>query len=197
MKSSITHNYKTIYKIFIILLTIAFVIYGLKTNLFSSQLAIKSFLQKFGIFAPIVLVIIQAFQVVIPILPGGIGLLISVLIFGPMQGFIYNYLGICIGSIIAFLLSKQYGTYLIEKLFSSNLKDKYMSWTSNKNFEKLFAIAIFMPVAPDDFLCYLAGTTSMKLSRFSTIIFLGKPLAIAAYTFGLSFGFNQLISFFH
>jgi uncharacterized membrane protein YdjX (TVP38/TMEM64 family) len=197
MKSSVTNNYKTIFKIFILIITIAFIIYGLKTNLFSSQLVIQSFLQKFGVFAPIVLILIQAFQVVVPILPGGIGLLVSVIIFGPLQGFIYNYLGICIGSIIAFLLSKHYGTYLIKKLFSNKLQDKYKSWTSNNNFEKLFTIAIFMPVAPDDFLCYLAGTTSMELSRFSTIIILGKPLAIAAYTFGLSFGFNKLVTLFH
>ncbi|MBK5201300.1 MAG: TVP38/TMEM64 family protein [Spirochaetaceae bacterium] len=197
MKSSVTNNYKTIYNGVILLLTIAFIMYGFKTNLFSSQLVIESFLKRFGILAPFVLVLIQAFQVVFPILPGGIGLLVGVLIFGPLQGFIYNYIGICIGSIMAFLLSKKYGTYLIEKLFSNKLKDKYKSWTSNKNFEKLFTIAIFMPVAPDDFLCYLAGTSSMKLSRFSTIIFLGKPLAIAAYTFGLSFGFNQLISLIH
>ena len=183
--------FKTIFNSIVI---IGFIIYGLKTNLFSSQSIMESFLLKFGVLAPVVLILIQALLVVVPILPGGIGLLVSVLIFGPFQGFIYNYLAVCTGSIIAFLLSKKYGTYFIDKFFSKKLKEKYMAWTDNNNFQKLFAIAIFMPVAPDDFLCYLAGTTSMKLSTFSIIIFLGKPFAIAIYTFGLYFGFNHLIT---
>jgi len=64
---------------------------------------------------------------------------------------------------------------------------KYDSWTSEKNrFAKLFAIAIFLPVAPDDFLCYLAGTTEMRLSKFTLIILLGKPFSIALYSCGLT-----------
>ena len=43
----------------------------------------------------------------------------------------------------------------------------------------LLHLAIFFPVAPDDFLCYLAGLTRMSLKKFSAIIFLGKPASIA------------------
>lgn len=199
MTMKIVNNtvFKIIFNSIIILAVLAFIIYGLKTKLFSSESVIESFLLKFGILAPIVLIFIQALQVVVPIIPGGIGLLVSVLIFGPFKGFIYNYIGICMGSIIAFLLSKKYGTYFVDKLFSNKLKEKYMAWSTNENFQRLFTIAIFMPIAPDDFLCYLAGTTSMKLSRFIIIILLGKPMAIAAYTFGLSFGFNHLITLIH
>jgi uncharacterized membrane protein YdjX (TVP38/TMEM64 family) len=48
---------------------------------------------------------------------------------------------------------------------------KYEKWTgSDSKFTKWFAIAIFLPVAPDDFLCYLAGTTRMGWKKFTTII---------------------------
>ena len=57
---------------------------------------------------------------------------------------------------------------------------------------RLFALAIFFPVAPDDFLCYLAGTTSMTWRRFTTIILLGKPLSIALYSLGLTVLFQQI-----
>lgn len=197
MKTLNTSIYKLIFNSMIVVITAAFIIYGLNTNLFTSSSVIESFLLRFGIFAPIAFVLIQALQVVVPILPGGIGLLVGVLVFGPIQGFIYNYIGICLGSILAFLLSKQYGSYLIEKLFSNKLNEKYKTWSTNKDFQKLFTLAIFMPIAPDDFLCYLAGTTSMKLSRFSMIILLGKPAAIAAYTYGLSFGFSHLATLIH
>jgi len=51
-------------------------------------------------------------------------------------------------------------------------------------------LAIFFPVAPDDFLCWLAGTTKMTLGRFSAIILLGKPASIALYSLGLSTAFR-------
>jgi len=41
-------------------------------------------------------------------------------------------------------------------------------------------------VAPDDFLCYLAGTTNMTWKQFVTVIFLGKPFSIALYSLGLT-----------
>lgn len=50
--------------------------------------------------------------------------------------------------------------------------EKYLTWTEQKGrFLKLFALAIFLPVAPDDFLCYLAGTTNMTWKQFVTVIF--------------------------
>ncbi len=166
---------------------LAFLIYGFKTDIFYSEKALRNFMYQFGIWAPIIFIILQAIQVMFPIVPGGLGLLAGVLIFGPVVGFVYNYIGVCLGSIAAFLVAKQYGKPIINMFFSPKLQEKYASWTEHKKFSKYFTIAIFFPFAPDDFLCYLAGTTQMKLYKFSTIIILGKPLAIAIYTFGLDF----------
>lgn len=48
-----------------------------------------------------------------------------------------------------------------------------------------FALLIFLPVAPDDFLCYLAGISKMTVRKFAIIILLGKPLAILLYSMGV------------
>jgi len=163
-----------------------------KNNLFSSQGSLESFLLKFGIWAPLMFVIFQVIQVVFPVIPGGISLLAGVIIFGPVHGFIYNYLGIVTGSAIAFLLAKHYGIPIIEVLFGKKIVTKYSKWTDNKKFSKLFALAIFMPVAPDDFLCYMAGTTNMSFGSFLMTILLGKPLSIAAYSVGLNVALTHL-----
>ena len=179
------------------LVTIGFVLYGLHAHFFTSEPALEAFLAKFGILAFLVFIAFQAVQVVFPIIPGGLGLLAGVLIFGPWTGFIYNYIGICIGSIIAFLVARHFGTPIILALFSEKMRKKYMKWADSKTFPRLFAIAIFMPIAPDDFLCYLAGTTKMTLTRFTIIILLGKPMAIAAYSYGLDFLLHNAINLFH
>ena len=138
--------------------------------------------------------LIQFVQVIFPIIPGGISCLAGVLLFGPVKGFILNYVGIVIGSIAAFYLARRYGRPLIETMFSPKIIHKYDSWTEpGKPFAKLLAFAIFFPVAPDDFLCYLAGTTKIKKSTFIWIIILGKPFSIALYSLGLDLIFKLLM----
>lgn len=171
-------------------------LYLWKRGVFSSQEEMTRFVTGFGITAGLIFVLIQIVQVVIPIIPGGVSCLVGVLMFGAKMGFVYNYIGICIGSIIAFLIAKAYGRPVLEKLFEEKQLQKYENWTQTKNrFAKLFALAIFFPVAPDDFLCYLAGTTNMNLKTFTTIILLGKPASIAIYSLGLAKIFALILNF--
>ncbi|MDO5040533.1 MAG: TVP38/TMEM64 family protein [Peptoniphilus sp.] len=168
-------------------LCLGFVYYGFKTGIFTSENELASFLLKFGILAPVAMIALQALQVVFPVVPFAMGLVVSILLFGPVKGFIYNYIGISLGSIIAFLIARKYGVDVLNLLFKEKTVDKYRRIGANKKFVRFFTMAIFFPIAPDDFLCYLAGTTKMKLKTFIPIILLGKPLSLACYSFGLNF----------
>lgn len=170
------------------------VFYAWRHNLFSSQDALKHYIAGFGVMGALVFVAFQTAQVVLPVLPGGLGCLGGVLLFGPWLGFVYNYVGICIGSLLAFFLARRYGKPLLSSLFSSDALTKYESWTARRRFDALFAAAIFFPVAPDDLLCYLAGTTPMPARRFAAIILLGKPASIALYSLGLDLVFRNILS---
>ena len=176
-----------------IVITVLFFIYGIEMNLFTSQTALQTFLQQFGWLAPVIFIIFQAIQVILPISPGAIGCAFGVLIFGSIQGFIYNYIGICIGSIAAFLLARQYGLNYVTNMSNKNIFNKYIGWLKKPSFERVFATAIFLPVAPDDFLCYIAGVSKMKLRKFVLIILLGKPFAILMYSFMLNLIVQKLL----
>ena len=170
-----------------LILTAGFMSWAWKQDILTSQENMQKFVMGFGTAAGIIFVLIQIIQVIIPVIPGGVSCVAGVIVFGAGMGFVYNYVGICIGSILVFLIAKRYGRPLMVKMFDKKLIDKYESWTEkNGRFTKLFALAIFLPVAPDDFLCYLAGTTRMKLKTFTAVILLGKPLSIAAYSMGLN-----------
>lgn len=172
-----------------------FIWYGIRTGIFVSPEALEKFLGRFGLLAPVLFVLIQCIQVVIPILPGAVGCLGGVLIFGPVWGFVYNYLGISMGSILAFLLSKRYGRSFVRNMIGEKNYKKYIGWLDKGTaFDKGFAVAIFFPVAPDDLLCYIAGLTKMSLKRFVLIILLGKPGSIFLYSLGLT-GIKQLLQY--
>ena len=170
-----------------LILTAGFMYWAWKQGILTSQENMQKFIMGFGTAAGIIFVLIQIIQVIIPVIPGGVSCVAGVIVFGAGMGFVYNYVGICIGSILVFLIAKRYGRPLMVKMFDKKLIDKYESWTEkNGRFTKLFALSIFLPVAPDDFLCYLAGTKRMKLKTFTAVILLGKPLSIAAYSMGLN-----------
>jgi len=176
---------------------IACVVLGIwfwQQGLLSSQQALRSFVDGFGPAGPAVFVVFQAVQVVVPILPGGLGCLAGVVLFGPWMGFVYNYTGICIGSLMAFAIARSCGRPLLYRMFPQKLIDKYDRWTGEKNrFARWFAFLIFIPVAPDDYLCFLAGTTEISWKLYTAIILLCKPFSIALYSLGLTLLFQQLL----
>lgn len=179
--------------IFGIFAVIGFVVLCFDKQVFVSPEAFQQYLTQFGIWTPCIFMAIQIMQVVFPIIPGGITCVAGVLCFGPVWGFIYNYTSICIGSCINFLLIRKYGKPLLLQIASQKTYDKYVGWIEKgKRFDKLFAIAIFLPVAPDDFLCMLAGLTEMSFKRFVLIITLCKPASILAYSMGFTTLLMQL-----
>ena len=172
-------------------------VWGWQTGVLTSQERMQSLISGFGPAGAILFVTFQAVQVVVPVLPGGLGCLAGVLLFGPVWGFVYNYIGICIGSLMAFAVARNCGKPLLTLLFSEKTIAKYSHWAEERNrFARLFAWAIFLPVAPDDFLCYLACTTDMTWRRYTAIILLGKPFAIALYSLGLTVIWRNILPFF-
>ena len=170
-------------------------LWGWRTGVLTSQEQVQALVHSCGAVGIVLFILFQAVQVVVPVLPGGIGCLAGVLIFGPVWGFVYNYVGICIGSLAAFAVARNCGKPLLTMLFSEKTIAKYSRWAEERNrFARLFALAIFLPVAPDDFLCYLAGTTEMSWRQYTAIILLGKPFAIALYSLGLTVVWQHLVT---
>lgn len=177
-----------------IAVTISLAIYFYQLGIFKDMNALQQLVGQSAIVGPLVFVLIQIIQVVIPIIPGGISLAAGVIIFGPYWGFVYNYVGICIGSLILFALGRHHGKPLIEHLVSEKIFDKYSHMLDNESrFEKIFAIAIFLPVAPDDALCLMASLTNMSFKKYTAIILLAKPASIFLYSLALLQG-GQLLS---
>lgn len=173
-------------------------IYWYHVGVFHDLASLQAYLNSTGLVGPLIFILIQIVQVVIPIIPGGVSTAAGVVLFGPWLGFLYNYIGIVIGSFINFFLARNYGKPFILHIVSEKVFDKYMAYAKNQQkFDTFFAIAIVAPVAPDDVLCLVAGLTHMKFKFFSWVIILGKPLTIAVYSMGLVFGAHWLLHLFH
>lgn len=178
-------NLKKIFRvvaIFIVIIFTIFAIYVVKNDIFKNQFVLISYIDKFGIMAPIIFVIIQVFQVVFPIIPGGISCIAGVFVFGAVVGFIYNYIGLIIGSIFSFFLSRIYGIKLIYFLFGYDKFSKYLKYVRTSKFDKIFFWCMFFPFFPDDLLCYVAGISNMKFKKFLFLILVSRPVSLIMYS---------------
>lgn len=149
--------------------------------------AFRDYMKAFGIFAPVVLTFFQALQVVIPIVPGYLGCAAGALAFGTATGFLCNYIGICVGSIIAYFLAKRFGIDIVLSLFSEKMYNKWSTRIEkSKSYSFFLFVATLLPLFPDDFLCYFSGLIKMNQKKFIWIILLGKPWCILVYS--IAFG---------
>ena len=194
MKEFIKKNtYNIIAVLVLVILTILGYI-GYKRGFFNSIDTFRDFILSFGVWANIIFMLVQVTQIVVPIIPGGLTTVFGVVIFGPFWGFIYNYISICAGSMLVFFISRTFGKSIILNFFGEETFDKYKHKIKDKTYEKFFAWAILLPVAPDDFLCYLTGLSDMSFKKYATIIFLCKPPSIFIYSMGWAMGLEWIVN---
>ncbi len=191
---------KNIFNIISVLMLVVFTILGYlgyRAGLFNSLDSFRTYILSKGKLAPLFFMLIQVIQIVLPVIPGGLTTVFGVIIFGAFWGFIYNYISICIGSILVFFISRNFGKSIVIRIFGKDTFEKYHHKINDKSYEKFFALAILFPVAPDDFLCYLSGLTDMSFKKFASIIFLFKGPSIFLYSMawvmGLDFIFDRYL----
>jgi len=186
----IDKNGRVVKKVFAVIFLLLFLglgvffIYQYKVGAFKDADSFKNYINSFGYFGPVLLMIIQCFKVFYAIIPGLIGCIAGAALFGTVGSFLCNYIGICAGSIFAFLLSRKFGFSILRMIFSEKKIKSYKKWMNRwtKHYHIFLWVAILFPFSPDDFLCYFTGLTQMKFKKFVIIILTAKPWAILAYS---------------
>ncbi len=182
-KETIVKYTATAFLAVLLLISAIFMISGWRNGHFDSFDSFRTYIISFGVWAPIILTLIQALQVVIPVLPGFLGCIVGAALFGAAGGFWTNYIGISLGSIVAYWLARWFGINIIEKMFSLKKYEPYIEKIQkSKSYTTLLFLSILLPLAPDDFLCYFSGLINMPAKKFTAIILLAKPWCILFYS---------------
>lgn len=193
-----TRKWMNISTIVGIVAVIAVCIWAFMNGYFTDSAKLKAVIDSAGIWGPALFLILQIVQCVIPIIPGGVTSVMGVVIFGPWWGFVYNYVGIILGEIAAFLIARMYGKSFVRALVSEKTYDKYIGWLdeNTSKFEKVFFWIMFIPGMPDDVLCMIAGLTKMKLHRYIVILLITKPFGLLGYTLFFNKVFEWFVALF-
>lgn len=175
----------TAFVVLLLLSIIGFFLHSYLEGRFQSVESFQTFIRSYGAFGPLILILFQAFQVVVPVLPGILGCAAGTIMFGISGGFWYNYIGICLGSIAAYLLAVKLGLEIILMMFPKKQYDRWRQrLVDRRSYGVFLFVATLLPLFPDDFLCYFSGLMRMNAKKFLLIILLGKPWCILAYCIG-------------
>lgn len=152
--------------------------YNLDMFSFSKVEEIRTLVLSFGIYAPLVFIVLFALAPLV-FFPDGILALAGGLIFGFYMGSLYILLGALCGGTLSFYIARVYGKWLHKKL----AHEKWVSF--NKNIKKHGFITIFLlrlvPLVPFNIISYSAGFSHIAYRDFFFATLLGMIPGVLIY----------------
>ena len=119
---------KTVFKLIISLIVIAVIAilgfllfkrFGLKDI---TREEIQSFIESKGAVAPLIFILLSFAQVTLIPIPGAVTILAGNYLFGAVKAFIYSYIGMLLGAMVAFFLGKLIGRPFVNWIAGSKEK---------------------------------------------------------------------------
>lgn len=149
-------------------------------NKYGNKTIIRNAISRYGAFAVPAFIVFQILQVVILPVPGLVSIGAGVCLFGSFLGGLYSFIGISVGSFIAFFIGRKAGRRAVVFL-CGDMCDRL--FVRLKNRERFLAAMFILPFFPDDLLCFVAGMSSMRFDYFAPIMIFSRLISsfIAAY----------------
>ena len=126
---------------------------------------VREFIGDNKLLSYVIFIFLQILQVVIFIIPGDIINATGGFVFNMFLGSILSFIGVVIGSIIAFYISRFLGYNFVNRFIKKDKIDKFVNFfQSNTGFVSLF-IFCNLPFVPKDVLMYCAGLTPLNAKK--------------------------------
>lgn len=179
--------------IFGVVATVLGAYFILQSNYFRPEGGFSDLLINLGIFGPLIFILVQISQIIYPIIPLGLTNVIGDLIFGHAWGFVFNCIGMLIGSSINFFLGRRFGEGFLLAFINDETYQKYKERINRGNgLKKLLIIGFILPLFPDDIFCIIAGMSKITYKEFFKLILFYRPISLFVFTFMSS----NIIQFF-
>lgn len=151
--------------------------------------ALRDYIASFGATAVLIFILFQFLQVVILPIPGSVSVGVGVALFGPLRCSIFSFIGILLGSLVAFTIGRVIGYKAVCWIVGKDDLDKWLKKLKGKDY-LLLSIMFLLPLFPDDILCFVAGLSSITWLYFIIMIIITRAISVLTTSFSL-----QLIPF--
>ncbi len=186
-------NEKTLIKTLFSILVIGLLLFGvyylykyLGLDRFKNREEFQAYIASFGSIGPILFILSAFLQVSFIPLPGAIVIIGGTFLFGKWLSFLYSYIGMMLGSIVAFYLGRLLGKPFVNYLAGGEDKvDSILKKIKKKQNVVLFFMFL-LPFFPDDLLCSICGILTMRFSSFLIMQIITRATSILATIFFMS-----------
>ncbi|MFH1650081.1 MAG: TVP38/TMEM64 family protein [Candidatus Woesearchaeota archaeon] len=187
------HKHVLMLAIFIVIFLgiTALSIFGLP---FNDPAAMKALVLSVGVYGPLILMLFQVAQVVVPFIPGLVLHAASGAIYGWFLGAVYNIIGILIGSLMAFWLSRKFGRQFVARFIKEHDLAHFDSMFATRGWMTIL-IAQLIPIIPSDVVCFAAGLTVVRFRVFALITALTLAIKAPIVSFFGESLFNGTLNF--
>ncbi|MBW9173843.1 TVP38/TMEM64 family protein [Clostridium estertheticum] len=134
----------------------------------------KEIVLSYGNFSVLVFILMQVLQVVVFFIPGEFIQIAGGYIFGAFWGGMVSLIGITLGSIIVYLIAKDYGKPLVEKLMLKK-EIKFFKKILDVGSKRIVVLMFYLiPGIPKDALAYICGVSNISFKDFCIYSTLGR-----------------------
>ncbi|MGH7472812.1 MAG: TVP38/TMEM64 family protein, partial [Candidatus Methylomirabilales bacterium] len=142
-------------------------------GLFADRTQLRALVLSYGDLAPVVFIGLQISQVVISFIPGEATGFLGGFLFGVLEGFVYSCIGLSIGSLMAFGLSRWLGMRFVRRIVRPELYQKFAFLQEPRGIIVVF-IFFLIPGFPKDTLSYILGVTPIPVWAFFVTMTIGR-----------------------
>jgi uncharacterized membrane protein YdjX (TVP38/TMEM64 family) len=155
-------------------------------HFFFDRARLTRFLESLGMWSFAGFIFLQVVQVIAAPIPGEVSGFLGGYLYGPYLGILLNTIGLTLGSVIAFLLSRTFGRPAVDRLVDPKTMRRFDFLLHHKGGFLVFLLFL-LPGFPKDYLCYILGLGHLSLFAFVAIGATGRLLGTIMLTFGGSF----------
>ncbi|CAB5130369.1 hypothetical protein D3OALGB2SA_3585 [Olavius algarvensis associated proteobacterium Delta 3] len=134
---------------------------------------IRSFIDNFGSWAPVVFMGIQISQVLLAPIPGEATGFIGGFLFGTLAGFFYSSIGLSIGSWLNFLIGRFLGERFVRKWIPADIFRRYDALLKRQGILVILVLFLF-PGFPKDYLSLFLGLSTLPTKLFLILATFGR-----------------------
>jgi uncharacterized membrane protein YdjX (TVP38/TMEM64 family) len=136
--------------------------------------ALREYLRSFGKLGFLMYVLLQAVHVLLVVIPGDLFNICGGFIYDIPLGFVLSMIGIMLGTVCAFYISRIFGYEFISKIIPKEKIDKISNTLNSTKGMIGMLIICLIPLIPKDLMMYIAGLTPIKASRLFFIYALSR-----------------------
>ncbi len=144
----------------------------------NDEARIKTWVEGFGWFGPIVIVLAMVAQMFLLVIPTILLMIVAILAYGPIWGSVIVFIAVYSASSVGYFIGKYVGTQFIVSLLGKKTLEKVSSFLEDYGFWAVLITRI-NPFLSNDAISFVAGILKMNYWKFITATLIGITPLIA------------------